>query len=198
MLHIYNGSVAFSAPMYPGDSQVEIKVLRIDLGAPVDAELFETKIGDVEKDNGFFLTGNSGKFTFFTHAGEYRITARRGDFSETWDNVMICNAKRTKINPVASFTLERKHDYCDAETTGSNNIIISVPTEATLNLGPNFEISGVHLGSGTLDISETGITLKRPEGLTNGIPPNSTWTLRKSAFGGANVWSLCGFLNAEA
>ena len=94
----------------------------------------------------------------------------------------------------SSFTLSSTYSGNFIETTGSNNIVITIPTESSDNLGNGYIVSGFHHGTGTLTFGVTGITLRINADLSNGVPQYGAWTLQKSITA-TDTWMLYGYLS---
>lgn len=175
--YAWNGSVAFGAPLYPGDSIIEIRVVRVD-ETPANAVLKGDANGILSMNNPFELQNNEGKIKFYARRGYYNITAKRGNFSANFENVYIGPHYRDKINKTESFTLSEDDDYTWIETTGDGDITITIPAG---ELSDNFDICGTHYGTGKLTIEvEDPAILVYPSVFTKDIAKFGTWGLTKA------------------
>lgn len=95
----------------------------------------------------------------------------------------------------SSTTLSSTHAGQFLETTGATNIVLTVPDEATDDLGDSYVVSGFHHGTGTLSFGAGDVTLRFNADLTNDIPQYGAWTLKKSITA-ADTWILFGYLTA--
>lgn len=93
-----------------------------------------------------------------------------------------------------AFTLALSDRGQFIETTGAAPVI-TIPTEASADLGAGATISGMHLGTGELTFSVAGITLRFVSALTNAVPQYAAWQLVKSR-SAANTWLLFGYMEA--
>jgi hypothetical protein len=97
------------------------------------------------------------------------------------------------IEVTSSDTLDSTYEGKFVETTGSNNIVLTIPVEATDDLGSGYTVSGFHHGTGTLTFGVGGITLRFNADLSNSVPQYGPWTLRKSSTD-TDLWMLFGYL----
>jgi hypothetical protein len=95
-----------------------------------------------------------------------------------------------------SFTLDIEDHGVFLETVGSDDIVITIPTEVAENVGAGFISHGFHHGTGALSFGITGIVLKRKTGLDNLVSLNGGWSLIKSGTA-TNTWILTGDLESE-
>lgn len=193
-LYAWNGSCAFNAPLYPGDQNVQVEITKLN-GPDAGTAVIYSTAGGAEMGNPFFLTGD-GKMRFFAKRGEYKLTAARGQFYATIDSILLGPIAREKTNKTSSYSLTEDDDYTWVETTGSNDINITIPAEGTLDLGDDFDMCGTHYGTGALTFTApSGGTLVYPEVFANGVPQYGTWGLTRSKFAGPDIWVLFGTQN---
>lgn len=82
------------------------------------------------------------------------------------------------------------------ETTGASPVV-TIPTEASDDLGDGFVCYGIHHGIGEVTFDDSDVTLIHPFGSSPSIPTLSPWTLVKSRTA-ANTWYLFGGLEASS
>lgn len=173
--YAWNGSVVFGSPLYAGDPSTEIKVTKAN---GENAELKSDSEGSMNMDNPFQIWDGDGKIKFYARRGYYNIKATRGAFVAGYENVYVGPHYRDKINKTESFTLSEDDDYTWIETTGDEDITITIPAG---ELSDNFDICGTHYGTGKLTIeAEDPAILVYPSVFTKDIAKFGTWGLTKA------------------
>lgn len=188
----WSGGVFINSPLYPADTSTSVTVKK-----SID-DSFATIYSDRDgaaKSNPFNIS-TAGQIDFYADPGRYDITATNGSDSTTWSNVLI--------KPQSVVTQEKTADFQVAADdldvmfviTGSGNVNITVPSEATDALDQDFIFHVRHDGTGTVTIvQDTGVVVVPQVGGTLVIPANGTASCNYPRTT-INRWMLFGLLVA--
>lgn len=134
----------------------------------------------------------NGKFFGYTPSGRYMFTVA-GQTELIDVPGPVYSAVQGRTSSASSLTLTASDSQQLIETTNAA-VTITIPTEASENLGSGFIVSGIHHGSGVLTFAGS-VTIIKPAALTATAGQYAPWTLVKSRVA-ANTWILYGYLVA--
>ncbi len=168
---VWNAGVFINSPLYPADTSTSILVE--DAKDDSVSTIYSDRDG-AAKANPFTIS-EAGKIEFYADPGRYNITATSGAETVTWEDEIIKPQSILTEEKTSSFQVAADDLDVMFVITGSNNVNITVPAEATDTLDKDFIFHVRHDGTGILTIVEdTGVTVVPQADGTLVIPINGT------------------------
>jgi hypothetical protein len=168
---VWNAGVFINSPLFPADTSTSISVKSSKDDS--FAVIYSNRDG-AAKSNPFTIS-ESGKIEFYADPGRYNITATSGVETVTWDDEIIKPQSILTQEKTASFQVAADDLDVMFVITGSNNVDITVPSEATDTLDQDFIFHVRHDGTGILTIvQDTGVTIIPQPGGSLVIPIDGT------------------------